>query len=153
MVKVLRIYLDQTFTEKNAKIEQDKLILKRSEKDYTPEFSPGRSVFKERPFPIALKMIKFWKKRRTLILLLDGQPKAVTLDPPEAKDDKEIKDEDYKLSFSFGTLATVKRFIYKLVAKSKAEQKPISNIQFTILAIFLGIIVVFQLLIMKGVTF
>lgn len=157
MPKIIRLYLDNTFEEKYVATEQDKIILHRKEKDYTPTFIPGKSVFREKPFNFLKRILMFWKKPRNLIILLDGAPKALTLDLPDNfdrdKDPSDLMDTDLVLGFNFGTLKDLKRFVYKVVAKSKADQKPISNMMFTVLVVILSLVLVFQILLMKGVKF
>lgn len=89
------------------------------------------------------------------MLLLDGTPEAVTLDLDHlVKNDStgQVK-EHPALNFQFGDMKDTQQFIYKIVAKSKADQKPMSTTMFTILAILIGIVVVFQFMLMKGVHF
>lgn len=140
MVKLLRLFLDMTFEEKNRRIEQDKIKIT---KEYTANFKMGTSVFRERPRPLLIRLLLFWKKPRNLALIIDGSPQTMSLEVE--------KDNKPALSFNFGTMKDTARFVYQIVAKSKGEQKPISNMQFLVLALLLGAVLMFQFMIMKGV--
>ena len=138
MPTVIRIFPDMTFEETKRRTREDKIII---DKDYTPEFKIGTGVFIERMTFLKRLMLK---RKRNLILLVDGAPMATHL---------EGSNPHPALAFDFGTREDTQKFLYKIVAKSKADQKPISNMQFTILAVLIGIVVVFQFMLMKGVTF
>lgn len=140
MVKLLRLYPDMTFEEKRAKTSQDKITV---DKDVTVDFEMGTSIFKERRKPI--DYFKPWKRSRQLAILLDGTPTALSLRP--------LPDDKLSLAFDFGTIKDTVKFIYKIVAKSKSDQKPISNTQFMVLALLIGAVVVFQMMMLKGVKF
>ena len=140
MTNLIRIYPDMTFTEKKVKTWEDKIQL---DKHYTPEFKIGTSVFKERAFNPLKKILMFWKKPRNLLLLVDACPSAVHL---------EGSNPHPALAFNFGTMKDTEKFLYKVVAKSKSESKPISNTQFLVLALLLGAVLMFQFMLMKGIT-
>jgi len=136
-----------TFSEIKTKAEENKIVV---DKNYTPTFKMGTSIFRERKTKFS--RLKFWKRSRNLAILIDGCPKVthleeISLDPK----DKSLTTP--ALAFEFGTRMDTIRFIYKLIAKSKAEHKPISNMQFLVLTILLVVIVVFQILLMRGVSF
>lgn len=140
MVKLLRLFPDMTFEEKNRRTEQDKIKIS---KEYTPSFKIGTSVFRERPRPFLIRLLVFWKRPRNLALIIDGAPQSMSLEVERG--DKPA------LSFNFGTMKDTIKFVYQIVAKSKGEQKPISNTQFLVLALLLGAVLMFQFMLMKGV--
>ena len=142
MPRVIRLYQDMTFEEKTIKAEENNLKIN---KDYNAKFKLGVSVFKERPFKILQRVLIFWKKRRNLFILLDGCPSTFSLEP--SKNGKEPA-----LNLNFGSMTDTTKFIHKVVAKSKAEGKPMSNTQFMVLALLVGAVLMFQFMIMKGVT-
>lgn len=137
-----------TFSETRTKAEENKILVDRH---YNPTFKMGTSIFRERKTKYS--RFKFWKRPRNMAILIDGSPKVTHLEeiPLNPKDDQSLKTP--ALAFEFGTRKDTQKFIYKLIAKSKAEQKPISNMQFLILTILLVVIVVFQILLMRGVSF
>jgi hypothetical protein len=147
MAKLLRLYTDMSFEEKTVKVSEDKIILRRGETDYTPSFGIGKSVFREKR---KISFLMPWKRPRNLIILLDGAPQAISLESTPGENGEPLRPA---LALNFGTLKDAKRFIYKMVAKSKADQKPITNMQFTVMAILIGAVLVFQFMIMKGVKF
>jgi hypothetical protein len=53
----------------------------------------------------------------------------------------------------FGTPEEKKKFIAKMIAKSKADQGPIKTWQFALLAVLMGIVIVIQVMMMRGQTF
>lgn len=149
MARLLRIYPDMTFTEKTVRTEQDKIIV---EKKYTPAFKIGTSVFKERSKPFLTRILFFWKKPRNLLLLVDGSPLATHLENIRDVDENGQITTKPALAFNFGTMKESLDFIDKVVRKSKADTKPISNTQFLVLALLLGAVLMFQFMIMKGIT-
>ena len=147
MVNLIRLYLDMTFSETKTKAEENKIVV---DKNYTPTFKMGTSIFRERKTKFS--RLKFWKRRRNLVILIDGCPRVTHLEEiPLSTNDKGLTTP--ALAFEFGTRSDTTKFIYKLIAKSKAELKSMSNTQFLILAFLCGIIVVFQILLMRGVSF
>lgn len=142
MVSIIRLFTDKTFEETKKTPKDNKLPISNI---YTPEFGEGESVFKERLS--ASNKFKFWKKQRNLIILVDGCPKATELRITASEGEKPC------LYFNFGTMKEAWAYIAKVVAKSKADQKPISTWQFVILAVMMGGIIALQFALMKGVKF
>lgn len=132
-VTVIVLNPDMTFKEKKVRTESKKLKIERS---WKPSFTPGRSVFKEESGP----RLKFWKRNRNLIITLHEAEKAFELHDSSANE----------LDPSYWTRKETQKFIAQLVAKSKAQQKVISTSHFIIIMVALGIIGVFQFLMMKG---
>jgi len=141
MTNLIRIYPDMTFIEKKVKTFENKALI---DKDYTPEFKIGTSVFKERAFNPIKKVLMFWKKPRNILLLVDGCPTMMHL---------EGSNPHPALAFNFGTMNDTKAFIKKVTYKSIADRKAISNNQFLVLALLLGTVLMFQFMMMKGITF
>ncbi len=135
MGKVNTIILnpDMTFEEKKVKTQSDNLKL---EKHYTPSFSLGRSVFKE----IGVSRIKPWKKARNLILLVDGSNKAFEMHDGKAKE----------IEPGYWTRKEKEKFVNKVIAKSKADQKIINTTHFIIIMVGIVFIIVLQFLMMRG---
>lgn len=136
MVTLIRLYPDMTYLRKKRKIQDDKIIVSKKD-DYKLSLTMGASVFRERK-----PAWKFWRSGKDIAILMDGSPKALTLDPKDAP----------TLNLQFGTKEDTKKFITRVVAKSKADQKPITNIQFLIIAMLLGLVVVLQFMAMRGAT-
>lgn len=133
-VTVLKINADMTFTEKTRKTEKNSVKMSKTQ---SPSFSVGKSVFKEEEH----RWWQFWKKRRNLLLWLDGAGKCFELASPK------------KIEPNFWTDEEKEKFIAKTVAKSKSEQKPFSTAQFFLL-VALGIgVILLQIISMRGVRF
>jgi len=133
---VIILNADQTFEDKKITPEGTNLKL---DKDWSPSFTPGKSVFSERDIP----KWQFWRRERKIIIIADESMKAFEL---EAKGKN-------KIVSSLWTRTEIKKFIAKVIAKSKAAQKPFSNWQVIALLIGLGLVAVLQLLHMQGVRF
>jgi hypothetical protein len=131
---ILILNPDLTFTEKRQKTQETEIKFKN---DYAPTFSPGLSVFSETGIP----KWKFWRTHRKLILILDGAAKAFEMKTPK------------KLEPNYWTTEERRKFVAKVVAKSKAEQKPMSNWQFVILALMVGLGLLIQFLVARRVGF
>jgi len=144
MVKVITLYQDITFTETRKKTEQDKLIISKKPL-LTQTFKTGTSVFRERPFNPLKRVFMFWKKRRDLMIIVDGNSTALNLELKEG--------QKPTYNFNFGTIKEAQEFIDKSNRKSRADSKPISTNQFLVLALLLGAVLMFQFMNMKGVTF
>jgi len=71
-VNALILYPDMTFEEKKVKTDATNVVI---DKHYSPSFSMGRSVFKEVDIP----RLKFWRKPRNIIILVDGSDRAMEL--------------------------------------------------------------------------
>jgi hypothetical protein len=149
MVHLIRLYQDLTYIRKKRKVQDNKLLVSKKE-GYTPDISQGMSIFKERK-----PAWKFWRGGKDIAILLDGCPKALTLESPKPQydtDGKLLSTGEPSLNLQFGTREDTKRFISKVVAKDKADQKPITNIQFIIIAMLLGLVLVLQFMSMRGTT-
>ncbi len=142
MVSIIRLFLDKTFEEIKKTPKENKLPISPA---YIPGFGEGASVFRERLS--AQNKFMFWKKPRNLVILVDGCPKATELKIGNADGDKPC------LYFNFGTMKEAWAYIAKVVAKSKADQKPIQTWQFVVLAVMIGGIIALQFALMKGVKF
>lgn len=136
MGKVDTIILDPTMTFKEKKIKTESTEL-NMDKNYKPSFSPGRSVFRE----TGVSRLKFWRKPRNLIILLDGAMKAFELHDTATE----------KIEANYWTRKEKEKFINKLIAKSKAAQKVISTWQFAVIMLGLVFIVILQILILRGI--
>src|SRR4030042_3881618 len=140
MVRLLQVYPDMTFIEKTVKTKENKIIIT---KDYTPEYKIGTSVFRERSSSLLKRIIFFWKKPRNMVLLVNGAPTAVHL---------EGGNPHPALAFNFGTMDDSIKFLKKVTYKSIADRKPIRNNQFLVIVLMIGAVLMFQFMIMKGVT-
>ena len=136
-VSVITLNPDQTFTEKKKKTDVDNVEVSKNNK---PSFSIGRSVFHE--------LIPRWKrwllgrKERNLLIYIDGANSCFELKGKETLESYESHIWSRKEK---------EKYINKLSAKSKAEQKAIETWQFFLLA-GLGIaILVCQLFVMRGI--
>lgn len=139
MVKELKLYLDQTFEETTGKSEQDFI---KSGKD-SFGFNPALSIFKERPHSFPLSIIK---PRRTICLHVEGCPRSIELIKQKDKDGKE---RDALIS-DFGSLDDIRKFIAGQVAKSIGKAKQMTNIQVFLLAGLLIVVILLQVLGMRG---
>lgn len=138
---VIILHADQTFVDKKVQAEGINLPL---DKNWTPSFTPGKSVFSERNIP----KWQFWRHARRIIIIPDEAMKAFELELEGIG-----KKAKGKIISSLWTKKEKVKFIAKVIAKSKAAQKPFSNWQVIALLVGLGIIAVLQLLSMKGVRF
>ena len=135
-VSVITLNPDMTFKEQKKRTDVDNVDLSKNNK---PSFTIGRSVFHE-----LIPTWKKWllgKKERKLILYFDGANSCF-----------EINGKSFESHEShIWSRKEKEKYINKLSAKSKAEQKAIETWQFFLLA-GLGIMVlVCQLLIMRGI--
>ena len=135
-VSVITLNPDMTFKEQKKKTDVDNVDISKNNK---PSFSIGRSVFHE--------LIPRWKrlllgrKERNLLIYCDGANSCFELN------DKSLESHESHI----WSQKEKEKYINKLSAKSKAEQKAIETWQFFLLA-GLGIMVlVCQLLIMRGI--
>ena len=142
MPKLIRLFQDMTFEEKKIKAEENNLKINN---DYSAKFKLGVSVFKERPFNFLKRILMFWKKPRSLFILLDGCPETFSLEQPK-------EGERPALNLNFGSVRDAVKFINKVVNKSKADTKSMSNMQFIVIALLIIMVLMFQFLIMKGIT-
>lgn len=139
MVSIIRLFPDMTFEERTVKTQSDQFKVGENK---IISFKIGTSVFKERRS--RFQRLKFWKKRRNLLLWVNDTPSAMHL---------EGSNPHPALTIPWGTEKDISKMINRVVNKSKAEQKPISNTQFFVLAI-LGILnLVFMFMLMRGVNF
>lgn len=115
---VIELNADMTFRERKRKTEENHI---KVSKNKSPSFVIGRSIFRE--------LIPFWKKvllfkrSRNLILYFTGANSCFSvskqsLNSYESQLWSEKEKEDY---------------VNKLIAKSRAELKPMSNFQFFII--------------------
>ena len=150
MVKVIRLFGDMTFEEKRSKAKETKLQI---EKEYEVDFAIGRSVFIERwKF---INRLMFWRRRRQMVFLNDGSNECMNMASETVPSEKnpgcvEIRPS---LSFNFGTRDETRRYVAKVIAKAKADQKPLSTNQFIIIIALLAVIAMLQVMVMKGVKF
>jgi len=135
-VNALILYPDMTFEEKKVKTDATNVII---DKHYSPSFSMGRSVFKE----IDIPRLKFWRKPRNIIILVDGSDRAMELHD-SATGEVEI---------GHWTRKEKEKFVRKIVAKSVARQRAISMGHFVILALMIGVVIILQIMLMKGMRF
>lgn len=148
MVNLIRLYQDFTFIEKKIQAEENKLTVDKKN-EYVAKFKAG-SIFRERRTFLQRMMV--WRKPRNLVILLDGCPTALSLEQEFFKHEG-TEEPKPALNLNFGTLKDTKKFIVKLILKTKADLKPISNMQFIVIAVLLAMVLVFQILLMRGVTF
>lgn len=108
---------DMTFIEKKVRTKQN---LMRLGKNDLASFNMGKSVFRER-LRISQRW-KFWRKRRNLILILEGSNSAFELayDPPKPEDPSNREDPLVWIQPSAFTKEQAEEFISKLYAKQSA---------------------------------
>lgn len=150
MVNLIRLFPDMTFEELSKRTAENKVLM---DKDYQPDFKIGASVFRERPQNVLKRYVFFWKKARNLMILIDGNPSAIDFINPALNGPPEAGKQKPWLGLNFGSEKDTKRFIAKLMAKAKVDQKPMSNFQFLGIAGLLIAVLMFQFLLMKGITF
>jgi len=132
---VLILNPDMTFKEKRHKTSEDRIHIKR---EWNPQFSPGKSVFSE----VGIRRWRFWRRARKLIVLADGSLQAFELqinNPGE----NELKPH-------YWDLKEIRKFVAKVLAKSKAQQRSISNTQLIMILAGLGIIGFLLLIVVKN---
>jgi hypothetical protein len=134
MVSLIRLYQDMTYIRKKRPTQDNKILVSKKE-EYQAEITMGASIFRERK-----PSWKFWTHGKDIAILLDGCPKVLTLEPLQGKP---------ALNLQFGSREDTNKFINKVVNKSKADTKPITNLQFIVLAMLIGIVVVLQIIIMQ----
>jgi len=123
-----------TYKEKNVKTEGINLIINR--KHWTPSFTLGRSVFRR-----LTSKWRFWQRSNNLVLVLDEAETCFSLHDGVAKE------------IDVGnpwTRKALRKYVAKIVAKQKAEQKIINTTHFVILAVMIAGVMVFQFFIMRG---
>lgn len=133
-VNTITLNPDMTFEEKKRKTQSKQIVI---DKDYSVTLTPGRSVFSE----VGLSRWKPWKKPRNLVIHLDRAQKAFELHDGATRE----------LDPNYWTQEEEKKFVKKIIAKSKAEQKVISLSYFLILTIMMIIIIILQIAAMKGI--
>lgn len=148
MVKTIILYPDMSFVERTVKTEEDKLKIN---KNYTPSFQLGKSVFKEKPKPFLKRLLMFWKWPRNLTILVAGSPNATSLELYDGIDENGVHQLKPALCLNFGTLEDAIKFLKKVTLKSIADRKQMSNTQFFVLALLIVGVLAFQFMIMKGV--
>lgn len=135
-VSVITLNPDMTFREQKKRTEVDNVDLSKHNK---PSFTIGRSVFRE--------LIPRWKrwllgrKERNLVLYFAGANSCF-----------EVNSEGFESHEShIWSQKEKEKYINKLSAKSKAEQKAIETWQFFLLAGLGIMILVCQFAIMRGI--
>lgn len=115
--KALILKPDMTFIEKNVRTKQNFMRLAKND---LVSFNMGKSVFRER-LRISQRW-RFWKKRRNLILVLEGANKAFELvyDPPQPDEKGNLQDPLVWIQPSAFTKSEADDFISKLYAKQSA---------------------------------
>lgn len=140
---LIELYPNMTFKELEAKSEADNLKITKHD---APSFKIGASVFREIISPLNWKRYipLMWRNRkpRNLIIHLNGANSCFELDVP--------KNALESFKHHLWSPKEKEKWMNKLLAKSKAEQKIISTTQFYVLVIMLGIIAVLQILTMRG---
>jgi len=135
-VTVITLNPDVTFREQKKRTDVTNIVMDKNNK---PSFTIGRSVFREL-LPKWKKL--FGRKERNLVIYMEGATSCfeVTQDMKLESHERDIWSKKEK-----------EKYINKLTAKSKAEQKAIETWQFYLLA-GLGITVLaLQLLIARGI--
>jgi len=135
-VKLIELNPDMTFTEKKKKTESNNVV---ESKHNSPSFVLGRSVFKE--IIPRWKRVLLLKKPRNILLYLSGANSCFDIDP---------KGELESHKNHLWSKTEKEKFINKLVAKLKGEQRPMTNLQFIVLAGLLVFILVMQFLVLRG---
>jgi hypothetical protein len=115
-----------TFSEKKVKTVETKILL---DKNITPEFTPGKSVFHE----TGISKIKFWKNQRKLIIVAEGSLKAFEFT------------EQTGFVPHWWTLDEARKFVAQMIAKTKGAMKPFSNWQVLAICGLLIVIIFLQL--------
>lgn len=132
-VKTIILNPDMTYSEKNTKTEGKHLIINR--KHWTPTFTLGRSVFRK-----LTSKWRFWQRTNNLVLVLDEAQQCFELHDGTTKE----------LEPHIWTMKEIRKYVAKILAKSKAEQKIINTTHFIILAVMIAGVLVFQFFIMRG---
>lgn len=131
-VSVIKLNPDMTFEEKRKKTSENVIEMKGV---WKPNFKIGRSVFRE-----LVSKWKFWKKSRNIVIVGDGFPSCFEMYDSSTKE----------LDPNFGTMKDKQRFVSKLIAKSKSEQKTIDTTHFIIIMVGIAFLAVLQFLVLKG---
>lgn len=121
--RAIELRTNRTFREKKFPLEGNKLIPKKGEE---VRFSPGCVFDEEKTW----NRLKFWRSPRKLIFYVKGTVEAIKFN------------ENMKGLNPFWDMGEAGDFVHKLIAKTKAEQKPMKWSQFIILAIMLGVNIV-----------
>lgn len=127
----IELRLNRKFREKDFKTQENKVI---PEKGDEIRYSPACVFDEEKTW----SRFKFWRHRRKLIFFVEGTVQALKFV------------EGTKGMNPFWTKKETKDFVHKLVAKTKAEQKPMKWSQFIILAILSIIIIVLLIYNLQG---
>lgn len=144
MPRLITLFADMTFKEKKTKSQEDNLPIS---KDKSVKFSLGQSIFTERL--TTLDYLKIWKRRRSIAIMLDGSDKVMHLEK-ELNEDGTVK--TLAFSLEYGTAKAAESMVARTAAKNTVEKKPLSNTQFIVIAVLLGLVVVLQLMMLRGVT-
>jgi len=111
------------------------------DKDRAATFTPGLSQFREEIPKLFGLIPRFWVYPKTLLIYLEGASKCFELRSPK------------KLNPSYWTDSGRKKFVRKVVAKSKAEQKAITTWQFFVLLGVGAVGILLTILQMRGMAF
>lgn len=111
-ISTIELHPDMTFREIMRKTDENQIITAKNEK---VNFSLGQSVFSE----TGISRFKFWRRPRKIAIFVDGAFSAFNLGI----------DTPLTLESKLWTKAEIKKYVSQLVAKSKAEQKTMSNWQ------------------------
>lgn len=137
---VIELNADMTFKEVLKATDENSVKISSGS---TPSFSLGRSVFREIKDPLNWKRyIPFMlrnRKPRNLILHLNGANSCFELS------DKLKSNQDHLWSKK-----EKEKFVSKIIAKSKSEQKLIDTTQFYIILVCLGLVILLQIIIGRG---
>lgn len=134
------------FIESQKKTDSNNIQIDRTNK---PSFKLGQSVFREVISPLESwkRFIPFQLRKRAprnLIIHLNGANACLEL--KEGAGGKSIETHEHHL----WSPKEKAKFINKLTAKSKAEQQIISTGRFYAILIFLGLIVILQIIGLRG---
>lgn len=122
----IQLMLNRKFREKDFKTQENKVI---PEKGDEVRYSPACVFDEEKTW----SKFKFWRHPRKLIFFVEGTVEAL-------KFNAKMKGMN-----PFWSKKETRDFVHKLVAKTKAEQKPMKWSQFIVIMIVLVIIVVLLL--------
>lgn len=117
---------DMTFREEERLAKENKI---KFNDRVSASIMEGKTVFRERRPPAW----KFWKKRRSLAIYLDGMTNFLYIEGTSA------------FHSPFGTLEDIQRYIAGEIAKTKSKQKPMEMWEFVALMIGLAVIAILQL--------
>jgi hypothetical protein len=143
--KALILKPDMTFIEKKVRTKQNFMRLGKND---LVSFNMGKSVFRER-----LKITerwKLWRKRRNLIICLEGSNSAFELkyDPPKPEDPNNREDPLVWIQPSAFTKGEADEFISKLYARASA-MKGVKDWRLWLIIGMLAVSILFQVGILR----